>query len=374
MKNFIGLIFEMIASMLGIIKHSYYASSALAKAQAKLIAAFESSELRYTDPAVYRLFLQQAPIMFPGYEMLKTRDDRVVEAYYKKRTSRSLDSGRSHEHTGAYGDSGVLTPSWTTYSDQFAISIKQADNNVYSLEEMQMNELQNTFTNFIEGLETVATTYLITNRSHVNAAPFVNANDDLGVFNGSTYVHEIPAATLAGLNNFNAMFANSISTVMNVNKYKGFSIVCDSVAWAKMQYVANQGAANSNNLSFTTNGITFYHAIKLNTLAVALGYTQGFALAISDGTIGCLPWIPKQNRQGLSTKIQNYGSLINPFDGQLYAIHDYPTAFDGTATGGYTQDENEEFELSIDLAFNHAPLSASGETPIFAFGISGEIS
>lgn len=374
MKNFIVYFITLIASYLGIIKNTNYVPSNLAKAQAKLMSQFQAAELRYTDPAVYRLFLQQSPIMFPNFEQIRTREDRTVEAYYKERTSRSLSTGRAHEHTGAHGDTGVLTPAWTTYSDPFAISLKQADNNMYSLEEMQMNELENAFKNFIEGNETTATAYLMTNRSHINAATFTNANDDLGVFNDSTYVHEIPASTFWGTSNFNVMFGQSVKTVMQINKYNGFALACDSIAWAKLNYVANQGNANANNLSFTLDGIEYYHAIKLNALAVALGYTSGFALAIPTGTIGCLPWIPKQNRIGVDTKEQTYSSLINPFDGQLYAIHSYATRADGSLTNGYTQDELQQFEISIDLAFEHAPLSVSGETPIFAFAISGEIS
>ena len=98
---------EATASVFGFIKHIPYAASALAKAQAKLQAAFQASELRYTDPAVYRLFCEQAPIMFPAYEALRAREDRTVEAYYRKRTGRSLSTGRSYGHTGLHGDSGV---------------------------------------------------------------------------------------------------------------------------------------------------------------------------------------------------------------------------------------------------------------------------
>ena len=283
----VGNIYESTASFVGMIKHTGYATSALAKAQAKLIAAFQSSELRYTDPAVYRMFLEQSPIMFPDYEGLRKREDRTVEAYYRKRTSRALSTGRSFGHTGSHGDTGVLTPSWTTYSDTFAISMKQADNNIYSLEEMQMNELENGFKNFIEGNETNATAFLVSNRTHVTAASFSNHNDDLGVFNSSTYVHEVPVSTYWGVNNFNIMFGQTIKTIMQINKYAGtgFSMACDSVAWGKLQYVSAQGKDNANNLSFTLDGITYYHAIKMNALAVALGYTEGFVMAVTSGTI-----------------------------------------------------------------------------------------
>lgn len=375
MEKIFALLIRCIASVFkitGAVNYAYYSASALAKAQAKLIAAFQASELRYTDPAVYRLFLEQSPIMFPDYNQLRVREDRTVEAYYRQRTSRSLGTGRSHGHTGATGVSGVLTPAWTTYNDTFAISLKQADNNVYAWEEMFQNELENIFKNFIEGHETNATTYLMTNRSHVNAASF-GAASDLGAFNSSNYVFEIPTTSYWGMTNFNTLFGQAIQTAMQINKYNNYTIVCDSTAYAKMQYMSAQGKDNGNNLSFQFNGYTYIHARKLAALAQGLGYTEGFAFAIPDGTIGCLPWIPKQNREGRDTKLQNYATMLNPFDNQLYAMHDYPVRADGTSTGGYTQDEVEQYEGSIDLAFAYAPLSNAGETPIMAFAISGSI-
>jgi hypothetical protein len=380
MKKFILMIVAFMASIslafisqAKIVNCTAYLPSALAKAQAILLDNFQKSELRYTNPAVYNLFLEQAPIMFPNYDEIRKREDRTVEAYYRKRTSRALGTGRAYGHTGAHGDSGVLTPSWTTYSDVFAISLKQADNNMYNQAQMLANEFENLFKNFVEGAETLATASLIANRTHVNNATFTDPTNDMGTFNGSTFVYEILQATYWGASAFNTMFGNVINSVMAVNKYTDFTIVCDTVAYAKCQYLSAQGQDNANNLSFQFGGKTFIHAIKLNAYAQALGYTKGFAFAIPSGTIGCLPWIPKQNKAGVDTKIQTYSTMINPYDNQTYAIHNYPVRADGTSTGGYTQDEMEEFEGSLDLAFEYAPLMNAGETPIFAFAIAGTL-
>jgi len=337
-----------------------YLTSNLAKAQAKLIQRFGSADKRFRDPAVHKLFLRNAQIMFPDYEMLRTREDRTVEAYFNEQTSRALGTGRSHNHTGGKGNSGVLTPAWTTYNDKFSISLKQADNNIYSLEEMFMNEIENTIRNFMKGLETVSSTYLFNNRSGVNVATAE------GTFNGVQDVFEVAVANIE-------RFLQIAITSMDVNEYQGmrYSVVADTVMWNRLNFQFNQGSANSTNLSFQFGGVEIIHSPDLSTLAGGLGspYTQGFMILVPEGMIGALPWIPKQNRAGVINVENSYGAIMNPFDAQQYAMHSYMERADETATNGYTQDTLTQYELSLDIAYEHAPLSTVNETPIMAFGI-----
>jgi hypothetical protein len=336
-----------------------YAASNLVTAQAKLFGLFQSGELRYTKPVTFMEYLKNSNIMFPTYNDLKTRDDRVVSAYYKERTSRSLTSARSHNHTGAHGDSGTLTPSWATYADVFKSTLKLADKNVYSMDEIMAGEVENVFANMAEGIESGATSALFNNRSGVNASAIE------GQFNATQDTFEVLAANEKRL-------AQIIQSTMHINKYAGpYVVFCDSVAYNKMQFYAQQGISNSENLSFQFAGLTFVHSVNLYALAAALStpYTAGFAIAVPVGMIGVLPWIPKQNREGIKTLVNEYSSILNPIDGLQYAVHSYQATLDGTATGGYTQDVKTEYQVSIDLAFCHAPLSTASETPVQAFSI-----
>jgi len=338
-----------------------FATAALVKAQAKLQAAFQSNELRFRDPAVHKLFLQNSSIMFPDYNELKTRDDRTVETNYATRTARSLGSARSHNHTGAQGDSAVMTPSWTTYSDDFVSTIKEADNKIYSYEEMHMSKMQNVIANFAEGLDSAASTYLFSNRTGVNGATVE------GTFDATDDTFEITEST-------NGNRAIQITKmVMDINKYQGvrFSIVCDSIAYNKFMFNAAQGVSNATNYSFQFQGIDFIHDPALTAAAAGLAsaYSKGYWIAVPEGSIGALPWIPKQNKQGLELKEASYGSILNPIDGIQYAVHTYEERADGTSLGGYTQDVKIETEISVDIAYVHAPLSAAGATPMFAFAL-----
>lgn len=339
-----------------------YVPSNLVKAQARLIQAFQSSELRYREPATFREFLRNTSIMIPNYQELRTREDRAVETYYKNRTSRALGSARSHNHTGPKGDSTALGITWTTYSDDFDISLKQGDNNVYTFDDMMVGELENVVANFAEGLESAAVNHLFNNRSGVNVATVE------GSFDATDDVFKITEST----NGDRAM--QITKSVMDINKYAGsYTIFCDTVSFNKFQYQANQGTANTANLTFQFGGATFVHSPDMNALAAGLTVpiTKGFWIAVPQGTIACLPWIPKQNRGGLLDfgNEGQYSSIMNPVDGLDYAFHTWFEGSDDSATNGYTQDITFHHEVSIDIAFENAPLTTAGESTLQAFAL-----
>lgn len=334
----------------------------LVKAQAKLIAAFQASELRFRYPATYLALRLMSPIMFPNYDVLRTREDRTVETNYAKRATRSLGTGgRTHNHTGSKSDTAVLTPTWSTYSDVFNMSLKQADISLYNADEQMFQEMSNIVANFMEGYETAATAYLFANTSSVNVATAQ------GTFNSTQRAFEIAIA-----NESRAIQITKIT--MEANKYPaGMTVFCDSTAYAKFEYAAAQGATNATNLSFQFNGVNFVHSVELGALAGALTvpYTKGYWIVVPNGTVATLPWIPKQNREGNSehAPLSIYSNILNPIDGETYALHSYSAAADNSSSNGYTQDVVTNYEVSQDLAFVKAPLSVSGETTIQAFAI-----
>lgn len=334
----------------------------LVKAQAKLIAAFQSSELRYRFPATYLALKSMSPIMFPNYTELRKREDRTVETNYAKRASRSLGTGgRTHNHTGSKADTATLTPTWTSYDDKFNMSLKQADNSLYNAQEQMNQEMANIIANFMEGYETAATSYLFSNRTGVNIATAegtFDTTDDVFQINESVEDRMIQITKIA----------------MDANKYPaGLTVFMDSVSYAKAEFQAAQGASNNQNLSFQFGGVTFVHSVELGALAVALNadYSKGFWLVVPNGTVATLPWIPIQNRLGNNqhAPLSVYSNIINPVDNELYAVHYYDTAADDSANNGYTQDVVTQYQISQDMSFAKAPLSTSTATTIFAFAI-----
>lgn len=339
-----------------------YIPSNLVKAQAKLIDKFQSSELRFRNPATYLAIKAVSNIMFPNYEQLRTREDRTIETNFFKRSARALGTGgRTHNHTGSTGDTSTLTPTWAVYDEKFSMSLKQADNNLYNAQEQMNHEVGEVIANFMEGYETAATSYLFANRTGVNVATAG------GTFDAVDDVYEIPVA-----DENTAILTTEIA--MDANKYpKGATVFCDSISYKKFLFQMNQAGGNSSNLAFQfeMNGMIFVHSIGLGTLAAGLvsAYSKGFWIVVPNGTVAVLPWIPRQNVVGVSTKENEYTSILNPIDGENYAVHSYETRFDGTSVNGYTQDVLTQYQFSQDLAFCKAPLSVANETPIFAFAI-----
>lgn len=343
-----------------------YTTANLVKAQVALMGAFASQDRRFRSPEVWKAFLSNTEKFVPNHNELRTREDRAIETNYFKRTTRALGTARAHNHTGSHGDSGVLTPNFATKSDKFSMTLKQTDNSV--LQNQLDNEYLNTVANFMEGLDDQASDALVNNRTGVNTAA-VN-----GAFNSTNDVYEIDHDLTA-----NGLLSMQVAkTVMDINKYQGGNLqfFCDSISFMKLQVAAAQGAQNSTNYSFQFGGVEFIHDPSLTAKAIAIDatYTLGFFEVVAKNVIGALTWIPKQNRTGVKTSVDQFSSFMNPFDGVQYALHTYETRADGTAVNGALQDVVTEFEVSVDVAFELAPLSTADETVVFAFALVQSVS
>ena len=331
------------------------------KAQPKLIGKFQANELRFRDPVVHKLYLKNSQIMVPSYMELRNSVDRTVEANFFIRTSRALGSAISHNHTGAQGDSSTLTPTWTTYTDEFVSTLKEANNTIYDLNELHVSKIENSIINFVEGLESAAAAFNFANRTGVNVSTTngsFNVVDDTFEIIEATHVDSAIQIT---------------KSVMDDNKYQGigFTIVCDAQSFILFEAQANQGTGNSTNLSFQYSNVTFIKDVDLAAAASGLvaAYSKGYWIVVPDGYVAALPWIPIQNRTGEDMKEAVYSNMFNPIDGIQLGTHTYETRVDGTALGGQLQDVKIETQLFTDLAYEVAPDSTATATPLFAFAL-----
>ena len=328
--------------------------------QAKLNEDFNNAELRFNDPVVFKMFLENREIMFPTHDQLRLRNDRPISSYYLTCEGDDVTQAEIEAlHTGSQGDSATMPITMLPYKRNWSHSIKQADNNIYSLQEMMNNDLRVSVKKFADTLNGVATQYLFDNLSGVNASDGTE-----GAFDVPTSTFRIPIA--------NENRAIQITKgAMHINKYNaGLTYVCDTIAFNKFEFFANQGSANNENLSFQFQGNRFIHSTDLNALADAAGYSQGYWIALDSNTVAALDWIPKQNRENLSTRLQTYTNIINPVDGLQYAAHSYELAEDRQgALNGYNQDEVVQSELSINISLNNAPLTNAGETTILGYAL-----
>jgi len=302
--------------------------------------------------------------MIPSHNEIKNSAKRTTgEVNFFDRSYRALgNGGEIYNHAGSKGDSSVLVPAWTSYDDKFYYSLKQANGSVWSLDDELMSEMTNLFINFAEGLESAAATYIHSNRSGVNTYA------RQGTFNATNDVFEITADTTNVLST-GYRGVQIIKSAMDANKWRGMALVayCDTVMYDKFEALANQGSGNQNNLSFQYSGVEFIKSVEMDALAVALGYEDGYCVVAPNGTLATLDWIPVQNRQGIVTSVNKYGTLIDPNTGLTLASHSYEARANETANNGENQDVKVENQAFTYISFNHAPLTEADETPLQAF-------
>lgn len=333
-----------------------YAASVLAEAQLILNDRLAGAEKRLKAPAnVVGAFMKNTALSIPNVGDLRTKEERPEKAYFHNRTKRSNTSSRTHNHTGAVGDSTEVTLAYSTYGDTFTTSLKRSDNNVFSDAQIMANELENAFKNIYESMDAGALAYLGTNKSTVNAAT------KNGVFDATNDVFEIANANIA-------RFIQHAKSMLRQNYYPGRSeLILDPVLFLEAEHYLNQGSGNSTNTSYQV-GENLWEAITLTDA----NYPDGSGYAIPEGTIGMVDWIPLQNRQGQGSYESyngGYGTIVDPISGLTLAVHGYSQRADTSSAGGDTQDLTTEWEISVDISWNHAQLTPAGETTIFEIGM-----
>lgn len=339
-----------------------YDLAEFAKMQTIAVGKFQSNEMRFRDPVLWKMLVSNGVSMIENYQTAKTSIDRVIEMNFKNRTSRALGGAPSHTHTGAQGDSSIVTPTWTPYTDKFVSTLKEANNKIYTPDELFIDKLQNLYINFSEGLEAVSSAFLFSNRTQVGASA-VGATWD-----NTDYVYKITATT-DGTKAISIM-----KMVMDLAKYQGtaFDVVFDPIAWVEFESQINQGTSNSTNTAYQFNGVNFLLDPLLTAAGAGLvgAYSKGFWLAVPQGMAGAMPWIDQQQTQGVETTVSTFTNAINPIDGVKLGIHTYETNIDGTSLGGQVQDVGTELQATVYTAFEVAPDSTSGASPVTAFALT----
>lgn len=342
-----------------------YATANLIKYQAKIMAQFNAGELRVRTPDVFNSLRKDTELLIPSHKEIKNSAKRTTgEVNFFARSSRSLGTGGEvYNHTGVKGDSNIVVPSWTPYDDKFTYDNKQSNGSVWAEEEMIMNEMVNLNNNYSEGLESASVDWIYANRSGVNTST------SEGTFNGTNDAFEI---TEAFTNVVSAGYRTMQITKTNLklNKWSGsMTVYCDTLSFNKFQTLANQGAGNSINTVFQYGADTFIHSPEMDAKAALLSYTKGFWIAVPDMNTAVLDWMPEQNRVGGVGPDNRYGSLVHPATGLPLALHEYSARADQSGANSENQAVKTEVQVFTYLSFNHAPLTTTDETPMYAFAL-----
>jgi hypothetical protein len=316
--------------------------SNLLTAQTLVNKKYEKPELRMKPAPAFSLLTANSDFLIVEAETLRTREDRAIEAHLLTRTKRASGATRVHNHTGTIDDSQKVTLSWTCKSDKFAISLKLLDKSLFDFNTVLANKFEQACMNILEDKETEAIAYLraqrATQQPTLKGATFDAANDAI----------EISAVNATS-------FLQRVKSVLKQNYFSGvIDVIADSNMQIEFDRQAAQGSGNNTNLQYQFPGANIVESVEL----VDPNYANGIVLAMPQGQVGALNWIPKQNRNGwgdYNSYVGGYG--VFTFMGYTFAVHGYAQRADTSAANGDTQDVQMEFEVSLDTSYNKAPLN-----------------
>jgi hypothetical protein len=340
-----------------------YADSVWKAAQYKLDEMMNKPEFKYKPSAALSVFMKNTDFLVPASERerawnQKTSDSMTVSTYNLEKQTVAVGSARAAAHTGAVGDSGTADVTYTTYSRPFKWSIKRAGLNVFDTAEMVAAQVRSAAIDLHSAIETALMSYLNTNKSQV----VVSATPQSGQWDGTNYIFGVLAADAD-------QYFQYIKTFMGEQYYGGsFEVINNVRAQAQAAFTAQQGQGNATNLGWQFNGL---NTVASTELANASGY-DWMSYIIPEGTIGILPWIPTENRNGFGDTFQNggaYRSIPDPLgSGLTFAVHEYAAGADNDSAGSETQDVDIQVEMSVDLGPVKAPMSTSNASSIFKTG------
>lgn len=316
-------------------------ASNLVKAQVLLSEKYAKPELRMKPAPAFGLLTGNSDYLMQDVTTLRTREDRPIEAYLLNRTKRAAGAGRTHNHTGPFGDSSKVDLVWTSKVDAFSFSLKLLDNNMENAVRVLANGFEQACMNILEDKETEAIAYLrsirATQQPVLKGASFDAANDAV----------EISAANATS-------FLQRVKSVLRQNYFSGMvDVIADSNMQIAFEHQAAQGGGNNTNLQYQFPGATIVESVEL----ADANYANGIVLAMPQGSTAALNWIPKQNREGwgdYNSNVGGYGTIS--FMGHLFAVHGYAERADTSLTNGNAQDVLMQFEVSLDTSYNRAPL------------------
>lgn len=341
-----------------------FSPSNLVAGQAIFNEKFKSGEWRIPDIAAVKTS-QMGEVANPMLRDLRMREDRAVNAYFPIRQSATNGTARAHNHSGARGDSLAESITWTTLSEPFSISLKQADNNAFSFPEMYAASLKNAVFNLLNRIDAYFVTQLIADKTQVNVG---GGN---GAFDGVTTNDYQVAQTIK------ANYFQNVKAMMEKNLYRGGLIgIVDSPGYVLAQDKAAQGDNNGVNTAFQFMGFDAIVPTTRALLDVPTTYTES-GLFFESGLVASLPWIPKQNRKALNPSMAmsyngDYGQLSIPELGVDFAIHSYAERANNAAVNGQTQDLTINVEVSVDWGYVSAPLSdfrGSDDSVVYSAGV-----
>ena len=265
-------------------------------------------------------------------------DLRSTRIDYLNRSTDSVGSARASDFSGTPGTSVSDTLTFVTYTREFQISDDAARNNTQKAAKQLANMIVNSRLDIGASIETAAVTKL---DAWLNT---VDVSSPMSTWAGaSTYINAVA-------NEDQDRYYNIMETEMGMRDYNGslqiinYGTLNELVAWQ-----ANQGTANSVNLTFQYGNKNFYTSNSITNSSDHVGTSY----VCEANSLALVDWIPAKNREGLMDHADfSFTSMPDPFGiFDTMALGIQQKVQSSAASGGNTQDAVWVFELSVDVAF-----------------------
>jgi len=346
-----------------------FVSSALLAFQSKINKKYNAAELRELQNPILKNALGYSDFILANVAQIKESDKRSVYTYYLKKTAATNGTARSYAPSGSQGDSGQVSLSWVTFSEPLGINMQVGADNVFDTMTLLDYQIWDKQRILRERIGTYIVQQLHNNRTQTS--PSVAGVTRNMTWNGTNFAFENDA------NQLDLFFENAASVMRQNKYYDKLDVIADPVIFKRARYDQSQSNGNAQNLAFQFQsynpGGIMEHEVLGNEVATA--YTGGCAIVLPQASFAVIPWIPKINREGFGDYESyngGFGMLPDATGLDLkYAVRGWAQKQDTSGAGGVVQDIHMDLELSVDIAFNTAPISNSGETPVYEFGQLG---
>jgi hypothetical protein len=329
-----------------------YAASVLTAAQATLATKYNEAELRRKQRPVINMAIGNSQYCLPDHQELSKAEARSVTVKYLNKIAAGSTTAKAVRHTGTKGDSTSITLSWNTIIEKFYISRKMAQNNVFGLQTLFQNQLEQAILNILDRAETAAVTSLFATRAQI-ASP---ATGGAGTWDATNFNLGIDAAK-AGV------FYQHAKSFMFARLYRGeFDVIADLTAYRAAEYNASQGGGNSTNLGFQFVGLNI--APTVDTISSSY---DGQVLIMPSKSFAGLDWNDPANRQGIKEDayVGQLMTMADPFgSGATLDVSVYTDRRDESSAGGHVQDIVDEWEIALNIGWALPPLTTANDSVV----------
>ena len=337
--------------------------SVLVAGQSKFNERMLGAEWKLPESAAIKA-ASLAEMANPSFSTMRTSASRAITAKFPIRQAAGGAVVRVASHSGSNPDTNSETITWNKFVEDFSISLTLADNNLYTWMELYAAAKRNAILNLIDRIDASLVASLLADESTANAGGGNGAFDAIS--------DEFQVAAAYGDN-----FFGEIKAMMRGNLYNGQIVgLVDSQGAVLADKLGRDGSGNASNTQAQLMG--YSSILPTSRTLLSTGTYQGSGLFYQNGLVGVNFWVPEKNRKtinaeaAMKSSVGDFGQFTVPeYPGITFANSIYAGRSDQSGSGGNEQDVLIHEEISLEMAYVSAPVSAfhTETSPVFTAGL-----